>query len=123
MEPQAAPTVEELWQILQEQREENREYAARVEALEASLNDRECEAKEDARTLRPRRSPVSRVSRAGLLKAGAASVAALAATEIAGSLGAPDAEASASYAAGTFYADGESGATVVFKTGTYTTDF
>jgi hypothetical protein len=124
MATKVTPTIDELWQRLQEQaskieeqREEIRGYQARFDELEARLNG------PDERARKGSGRGKSRLSRAKLLKGGALGVVGLAGAELVGSLGATSVEAAASYAAGTFYAEGESGAAIGFKTGTYTTDF
>src|SRR4051794_34738082 len=86
-----APTIEELWQLIQEQRVQTREQQAQnaaltteVAALKARLDGQE--VRQPARGSVP--TPPRHVPRAGLLKVAAATAAGLTGAGLAGSQGA-----------------------------------
>src|SRR5437588_10672634 len=76
-----APTTDELWQIIQEQRED-------IAALRHEVATSTASGKPAREPSRRRRAEGKRLSRSGLLKIAADGVAGMAGAELAGSLGA-----------------------------------
>lgn len=93
------PTAEELWQLVQDQRDEMARQRNKIERLEVRLSSHDGEGgqkvPQDSMQSRKKRG----LSRAGLLKLGAASVVGVAGAELVGSLGAQPAWAAGNYEA------------------------